>query len=745
MKIKRVSSIKSGIYKFIFFVLTFLLVISITQEFFFTISALKRLELRLIDERFVSRGPIDIRDSSDIIILEITQETFDYIPDEYKAWPWPRFIFSNVVENLVEAGVKAIGIDLVMSNPDRIDEKYDSLLFNTIRKYKNIVVAGKIDIEQETYYESRNERNWAFIQHQDENFQNIFYSADSSIGLVQVVSDYDGVFRRYRTFAKSDVLNKNIPTFAFAVINKIYQLPPNFVAEIEETYFEISGHRIPKYDVSTLLVNFYGPDRTFPREKLINVLDDKDFNTQEEIDLETPINVWDDPDYGILYSNKFKDKIVLIGSTMPEDKDIIPVAISKGKRKGDNNMYGVEFHANAIQNVLWNDFIVKQSSLSEIVFLFILMFLVFYGSSFLKGIKIRTHFLIEIANVIFVFVIIYCVYWLGFYLFIEYKYLITIVSPIIAVIFGYVTITTYHFITERSQNKLIKGMFSTYVSRELVNELLLDPDKLKLGGEKRELTILFSDIAGFTSFSEKMDPEELVNFINEYLTEMTNIVLSNQGTLDKYLGDAIMAFWGAPIVIKDHAFLACKTAVEMQKRLNELRQKRNVSPDKQINIRIGINSGEVVVGNIGGENRFDYTVMGDNVNLASRLEGANKQYGSDIMIGENSYEMVKDKILTRELDRIKVKGKQNPTQVYQLIGLRNDVDAEQKLLKLQSYLNGLNEYRKTNFNSAIKFFEESLVTNPGDGPSLVYLERSKFYLENPPGENWDGVFVMKTK
>lgn len=203
---------------------------------------------------------------------------------------------------------------------------------------------------------------------------------------------------------------------------------------------------------------------------------------------------------------------------------------------------------------------------------------------------------------------------------------------------------------------MVKAMFSQYVSTSLVNELIANPDKLRLGGEEKSLTILFSDIAGFTSFSEGKTPEEVVTFINQFLDEMSESVLEFNGTLDKYLGDSVMAFWGAPVEIPDHAELACKCALDMKTRLEKLNEKWNTG-DAAVKMRIGINTGDVIVGNVGGKKRFDYTVMGDNVNLASRLEGANKIYHTSIMISESTYNKIKSKFFTRELDIIKVKGK----------------------------------------------------------------------------------------
>ncbi len=477
---------------------------------------------------------------------------------------------------------------------------------------------------------------------------------------------------------------------------------------------------------------------------MIKIIDDQEFKTKDELENEIDINQWEMLKDEPTYKKLFKDKVFIIGSTMPEDKDIMASAFAKGERKGDNQINGVEFHANIIQNILSNNYLLTQSKESEILLIIILTALSFYISTLIRKIKLRIGFLVEVANFIFILFFIYGIYELSIFLFIHNKLVIAIVSPSLAVIVGYFSSTAYHFLLERQQNVIIKGMFSQYVSKEVVNQLLIDPEKLRLGGERKNLSILFSDIAGFTTFAEKKQPEELVSFINEYLNEMTEIVLINEGTLDKYLGDAVMAFWGAPVEVKDHSYKACVTALQMQETLVGLREKWSSSGQTPIRIRIGINTGEVIVGNIGGEKRFDYTVLGDNVNLASRLEGANKEYATNIMISDTTYDSCKDKILARELDVILVKGKNKPTKVYELISLVGDKKAEEAVEKMDLYFQALELYRQKSFEPALDYFNRSY-KQLGDFPSKVYIQRCEFYLKNPPDQNWDGVFEMKTK
>ncbi len=726
-----------------------LLTILLTQDILFTFAPLKELELKLIDTRFLKRGKIDIADSSDVIIIEMTQELFDQIPAPYNKAPFPRFIYAKTIENLSKAGVKSIGLDVNMSEPDKYSAENDILLKEAIRKSGKVVVAGMIDIARENQIEEG--KNYYLSNYTDTsfskihyNYENIFYDADSSLGIVQVPSDYDMVYRRYSPFRKTAITNKRVPSFGFALVNKYLSLKGTDTAIVSDDFFTLGNKQIPKFDRTSVLINFYGSSRTFPHYKLIDVLDDKDFKTKDEINLGADLNIWDEMISDSVTRNKFKDKIAIIGSTMPEDRDLLACSFAEGKRKGDNLIYGVEFHANIVQNILSNNYLYSQSKESELLVILFLTAISFYISSFIRKIKLRIGFLVEVANFIFVLFSIYGIYELSIILFIQNKLVIAIVSPSLAVIIGYFSSTAYHFLKERQQNVMIKGMFSQYVSKEVVNQLLVNPEKLRLGGERKNLSILFSDIAGFTAFAEKKQPEELVNFINEFLNEMTEIILSHNGTLDKYLGDAVMAFWGAPLEVKDHAYEACVTALQMQEKLVEMREKWTSSGETPIRIRIGINTGDVIVGNIGGEKRFDYTVLGDDVNLASRLEGANKEYATNIMISDATYDCCKDKILARELDVILVKGKNKPTKVYELISIVGDKKAEEAIEKMDLYFQAIDLYRQKSFEPALDYFKRSY-EKLGDYPSKVYMQRCEFYLKNPPNENWDGVFEMKTK
>jgi adenylate cyclase len=300
------------------------------------------------------------------------------------------------------------------------------------------------------------------------------------------------------------------------------------------------------------------------------------------------------------------------------------------------------------------------------------------------------------------------------------------------------------FLSEESQKRFIKSAFSHYLSKQVIEQIIKNPEALKLGGEEREITIFFSDIKGFTSISEKLTPAKLVHLLNEYLSEMTDTILSYNGTVDKFIGDAVMAFYGAPQFNRDHARDACFAAIDMQKLLKELRGHWRKQGYEGIYARFGINTGRAVIGNMGSRTRMDYTAMGDSVNLASRLEGANKYYGTYSMISEMTYEKVKHDVETRFLDRIRVVGKEQPIQVFELIARTGGLSSSQKDL-VGAYNRGIELFSEREWEKARAHFRAALKVHKDDGPSATYIDRCTEFMKKPPSKNWDGVYKLAAK
>ena len=712
-----------------------LLIVLFTQDMFFTVTPVKKMENSTLDMRFQRRGALPVpQESLKVIIVDISDASLKALPHNY---PWPHSYYAHVLRNLKRAGVLAVGIDITFGQPDAEDPKRDQEMIDAIRETKILALAGKTEIVNSQY------------SIQEKDFGNIFYRADSSIGIVYLPADDDAIYRRYQPMDAARDANTDrlilLPSLSFSVLNKAYHLPPSATPKDRPGEFFYNGKPIPKADDATMYINFYGPNYTFKHIPFADVIDDSSFQTVDEKNAGADINMFDDPDIGYLGNGFFKNKIVLIGSTMPEEKDIFSVPISQGKRAGDNTMDGVEIHANVIQNVLDNNFLSREPQWIDILAIFLFTALTYTVVTEIKRLKLRFQGLNEIFGAGFVFIEWGAIVFVSLRLFERSNYVAIVTNPMLAVGLGYIGATVYNYLHERKQKTIIKNMFTQYLNPAVVNQLVENPDTLRLGGERKTLTVFFSDIAGFTSLSEKSTPEGLVALLNEYLSAMTEIIFAHAGTLDKFEGDAIMAFWGAPIDQADHALRACKASLKMQEELVSIRKRWKAEGKPDLYVRIGLNSGEMLVGNMGGASRFDYTVIGDSVNLASRLEGENKQYKSSIMIGQSTYEHVKDSVIARELDLLIVVGKTKPVTVYELIGLKETGVAQELSKFLELYHEGLRLHRLQKWDDAIACFEQALKIKPDDYPAQIYIERSRLYQAAPPPENWDGVFVLKSK
>ncbi len=300
------------------------------------------------------------------------------------------------------------------------------------------------------------------------------------------------------------------------------------------------------------------------------------------------------------------------------------------------------------------------------------------------------------------------------------------------------------FAGEEENRQFIQGAFSKYLAQDVIDQILANPDSLRLGGQSCEITTFFSDVAGFSSISEKLSAEDLVQLLNEYLSEMSDIIMRNRGTVDKYEGDAIMAFWGAPLSYAEHPYNACLSAVQMQARLEELRTAWRAEGRDELKVRMGLNTGKAVAGNMGSHTRMNYTVMGDSVNLASRLEGANKYYGTYTMASEYTWLATRGQFRYRELDTIRVVGKAEPIRVFELIGLAGTL-SDAREATLASFDTGIGLYRQRRWKEALNAFAAGLRADMADGPSRVYYARCRKFLASPPPADWDGVSALSSK
>lgn len=332
-------------------------------------------------------------------------------------------------------------------------------------------------------------------------------------------------------------------------------------------------------------------------------------------------------------------------------------------------------------------------------------------------------------------------------IFVTTKTYIGVIVPLTSVVVTFLVLSAINFLTTIKEKSFLRSAFSRYLSPEVIKDIIDDPSKLNLGGEKREMTALFTDIQGFSTIAENLDPADLVKLLNMYLTKMSNIVMENRGTIDKYEGDAIIAFFGAPIFMEDHAVLACKTAIQMKKaeeELNEFVMAENLS-NVPLFTRIGVNTGDMIVGNMGTPNKMDYTIMGHSVNLAARLEGVNKQYNTGgLLISEYTRAQIGDNFLLRRLDRVRVVGINTPIRLYELNDILED-SAEGKIELNKMWEVAIDLYEEKKFSKALDIFKEIKEHNETDNVAKLYIKRCEEFIKTPPQNNWDGVFNLSQK
>ena len=466
----------------------------------------------------------------------------------------------------------------------------------------------------------------------------------------------------------------------------------------------IGEKTVPLNETGGLNINFYGPGGTFTTYPAVDVIKKR------------------------IPKGTFKDKIVFIGVTEKAVYDIRVTPV-------DSLYPGAEVHPTLVANILQARYLIRDVRTQALELLFVILlplilsFLLYRMKHTFVSLLVFSLFALFVAG-------------MDFYLFSFFGLVLSVTYPLLAISLAYLSIEAYRNLVVERKSKFYRKAFSTYVPPQLVAEIIKDPARLKLGGEKRTITVLFSDIRGFTTLAERMPPDELVSMLNEYLTPMTEIVFKEEGTLDKYIGDAIMAIFNAPLELKDHPARACTVALNMARKVPELNKKWAKMGRPPIAIGVGLNTGEAVVGNMGAELRFDYTAIGDAVNLASRLEGQTKTYGVDIIASEHIYRACKDSFIFRDIDYIKVKGKEEASGVFHLMGFKGEED---KIALAGLFKDALVSYRKGDFNIAKAAFEDILSKHPDDGPSAVYIGRCGEYIETPPPSDWDGVYVAKTK
>jgi len=655
--------------------------------------------------------------TDEIVIILLDQKSLDWGKEENGlSWPWPREVYSYIINFLLRGNPKSLAFDVVYTEPsaygvyddaafagaiDESDRFISTVFLTEDRKDASVwpeeapLPPAVITAEKEGGRESQ-------YQHADFPIPEIISSAEL-LANVNLKPDKDGVFRRSRLLY---YLNDTpVPSMALAS----YLVGSSGKSDITFTprNLIIDDKKIPLDKDGNTILRFRGGSQTHTT-----------FNAAEIIRSEIAVLSGEEPS---IDPSVFQDTYIFFGFSAPGLMDLRPVPVAE--------VYpGVEVHATMLDNLLSNDFI-KPLSLPAVILITCIISL---GAAILVTTVSRTG--LNAALYVIILLVPIALSVLMFRMGTWFPFIAVEISAAFALVGSGIL----KYSTEGQQKRFIKSAFKQYLSPAVIEQLINQPERLKLGGERRELSIFFSDIQGFTSISETLSPEDLTALLNEYLSAMTDIIQDYGGTVDKYEGDAIIAFWNAPLPLENHARAAVETALRCQKKLKEMGPEIKKRIGKELLMRIGMNTGHAVVGNMGSHSRFDYTMLGDAVNLAARLEGINKQFGTYTMISESTYELVKDAFPARELSRVAVVGRKEPVRVFEPF-FPDDFAGRKEDFELFS--RGLELFYKGDFEKAVKVFEGTAERDPAAGS---YRKKCQNLLGNPP-EDWGGVWIMTEK
>jgi class 3 adenylate cyclase len=746
-----------------------------------------------------------VRPSDDIIIILLDQDSLDWAQQERGwGWPWPRQAYAEIVEYMNLSGAKAVAFDVLFSEPSVYrNARQDEIIDNAVRSleeaesdnteaqprttvsgrpadgrarsvnrvvidalrslsareddasfidassdYGNVVQAVMFSSTTGNTFSWPSDLNVPLFQPENFDFflEKFSISADmrgqfpiqglresaGALGSVTGKTDSDGVIRRAQLFTVFDGMA--IPSLSAASL-LVSGYDPHITYNAKSRSLQWDGTSIPVDKNGFTLMRFRGnldryiyygaKDILKSAEAFVN----NDQEYMSSFDFLTPEN--------------FQDAYVFFGFFAPGLYDIFSSPIS--------SFYpGVGFHLTMIDNLLKNDFIRESPEWLNLLMLLAVVAIIVYLTMFSNRITVSVGG--TIITVAVVVIGAFAAYIGGLW--------IPMITCLAGTLISFITVTVYNYATEGSQKRFIKSAFSQYLSPKVIEQIIHDPSQLKLGGEKRNMTAIFTDVRAFSTIAEALgDPTKLVELLNFYLTRMSNIVLDNQGTIDKYEGDAIIAFFGAPIHMDNHASLACRATVHMKKAEKEVNKEAleqglvtpevmnamaakgiisSVNDPCPLFTRIGMNTGDMVVGNMGTPSKMDYTIMGNAVNLAARLEGVNKQYDTGgILISEYTRAYIGDEFILRPLSRVRVVGINTPLRLYELLDIASEASPE-LLSMVKSWEQAFNFYEKRDFLAAQNIFQTICSKNNADMAAKKYLNRCTKYLSSPPDEKiWD--------
>jgi adenylate cyclase len=719
----------------------------------YRIPILDRFESIIYDARMRLTMPRTVDDR--IVILDIDEKSLQEREQGGEGhWPWPRHRIALLLDKLFDKyAIAVVGFDIVFAERDessgiRVLEQladgelkgmtgfapaleklkpqlsYDDI-FASRMKGRNVVLGYTFSSDDPKLAPRKGMLPVSVLPADTFKGRNIGITSwngyTANLGVLQKAAasaghfnpwlDDDGVTRRVPMLAEYG--GAYYEALSLAMVRALLGFPsivPDFLAEgLSQGYagleeLKIGTLRIPIDERVSTLVPYRGERNSFKYIPVVDVLNDR-----------VPLA-------------DLKGKIVLVGTSAPGLLDLRATPVGSAYP-------GVEVHANLIAGIL--DQNIKQkppyAAGAEFALLLLAGLLMTLLLPFVSPLKGTVTVLLILLTVVAINLALY-----------DSGHLVLPLAAAVAMILLLFTFNmAYGFFVEARGKRQITGLFGQYVPPELVDEMARNPEKFSMEGESREMTVLFTDVRGFTTISERLDPKALSLLMNEFLTPLTEVIYRHRGTIDKYIGDCIMAFWGAPLADPAHARNAIVAALEMQRTLKSLQPHFKAQNWPEIHIGVGLNTGRMSVGNMGSRIRLAYTVMGDAVNLASRLESITKEYGTDIMVGENTKEAVSD-IVFREIDRVRVKGKDQAVTIFEPVGIEGEV-AQARRDELASFHRALQLYRSQDWDSAEKAFSDAQKIESERKLCQTFLRRIAFLRENPPASDWDGAFTFEAK
>jgi adenylate cyclase len=686
-----------------------------------------------------------VKTARPVTIVDIDEKS---LASKLGQWPWPRTRMADLITNLTRLGAVVIAFDVVFSEPDRLnpdvaadtfrdlDEETraklhalpsnDQIFADAMRRSR--VVLGESGLPQvvRELDTTLPVTGLAMLGEDPQRFMfnfpgllrntQVLENAAGGRGLFSIKPERDGIIRRVPMIVQAQ--GTTMPSLSFEMLRVVTGTDTIFIKTNQAGIQSIGvqGFQVPTDGNGQLWVHFARNDPSI-YVSAIDVIEEK------------------------VPAEKIRGKLVLIGPSAAGLNDIKTTPVSRA-------MPGVEIHAQVLEAALTKSLLSQPPYGPSLEF----------GAALLLGILVIA-FAPRLGPVTLVAVgALFATVLIGtsWYFYTQHRLLIDFTYPLLSTTAIYLTLIFAAFVREQAQRRQIRSAFGQYLSPALVEQLAQSPEKLKLGGEEREMTIMFSDVRGFTTISEsyKHDPQGLTALMNRFLTPLTNAILARKGTIDKYMGDAIMAFWNAPLDDDEHQLNACEAALDMLERIDVLNKEREIEAQNgghayiPINVGVGLNTGTCVVGNMGSDLRFDYSVLGDSVNLASRLEGQSKEYGFPIIVGSKTALAVKDKFAILELDFIMVKGKKEPEVIYAIAG-REDTAQSGRFQRLRNLtIEMLACYRGRDWEGALAAIERGRTTDEARSLELLYRlyeTRLRAHQQNPPPPDWDGAFALLTK